>query len=354
MTNNVYAIIMAGGRGERFWPLSTEAKPKPFLRFMGDKTLFQATVERLGHFISEDRLLPVLAEQHLALAREQVPHIPERNYIVEPIGRDTAACLGLASLYLEQMDPTAVMLVLPADHYIQDEGEFISCLKTSIAFLSRENRIVTIGIRPTRPEVGYGYIEAGSELAPGVDRVTRFVEKPSIAKAREYVAKPNYYWNSGMFIWRNNLIQSLLSRFMPDHWRVLDKIRQSIGTVREKATVEREYEKLEKISIDHGVLEKTEDIAVVPAKFRWDDIGNWAALTRLGAVDGRDNFCLGKHIVSDAKNCVVYSPELPIAAFGVSDLVIVAANDRLLVCSKDVAPQLKKLVREHGLKMDDI
>jgi len=341
--DNVYAIIMAGGRGERFWPLSTEEKPKPYLRLFGEKSLFQATVERITPFIPEERIFPVLSRQHLSKALEQVPTLPKSNYIIEPEGKDTAACIGLASLYLEKLDPEAITVVLPADHYISNNEEFISGLKQGIEFLKNKNRIVIIGIKPTRPETDYGYLEIGKELGPGIFEVNKFLEKPVLAKAKEFLAR-EYQWNSGIFIWRNFLIQSLILRFMPELWRALSRIRESIGKQDEEDVLKMEYKKLEKVSIDYGVLEKAEDKVAVLAKFCWDDVSNWAALSRIKKEEF-GNVSIGEHKAIDTQNCIVYTNGTPITTLGLSDLVIVSANNKILVSSKERAHQIKKLLR---------
>ena len=341
--DNIYAVIMVGGRGERFWPLSTEERPKPYLRFFGEKTLFQATVERINPFIPKERIFPVLSRQHLTLAKQQAPTLSQRNYIIEPEGKDTAACIGLASLYLERLDPKAIMVVLPSDHYISNNEEFISTLKQGIEFLKNRDCVVIIGIKPTRPETDYGYLEIDKELSPGIFEVVKFLEKPTLREAKEFLAS-RYWWNSGIFIWRNCFIQSLILRFMPDLWRALSHIRESIGKQNEEDVIKTEYQKLEKVSIDYGVLEKAEDKMAVLAKFCWDDVGNWTALSRIKKAKAQGNVSIGEHKAIDTQNCIVYANDVPITTLGVSDLVIVSANNNVFVCSKKRASEIKKLL----------
>ena len=341
--DNVYAVIMAGGRGERFWPLSTEERPKPYLCLFGEKTLFQATVERITPFIPEERIFSVLSRQHLTKALEQVPTLPEKNYIIEPEGKDTAACIGLASLYLERLDPEAITVVLPADHYISANEEFISALKQGIEFLKKRDCIVIIGIKPTKPETDYGYLEIGKELTPGIFEVVKFLEKPALAEAKEFLAR-GYWWNSGIFIWRNAFIQSLICRFMPELWRALSRIRESLGKENAETILKMEFARLQKISIDYGVLEKAEERVAVLAKFSWDDVGNWTALSRIKKEEF-GNISIGQHKAIDTQNCIVYANDAPITTLGVSDLVIVSANNKVLVCSKERAQELKKLLK---------
>jgi len=340
--DNIYAVIMAGGRGERFWPLSTEERPKPYLCLFGGKTLFQETVERISSFISKERIFPVLSRQHLTLAKQQAPTLPQKNYIIEPEGKDTAACIGLASIYLERLDPEAITVVLPSDHYISNNEEFISTLKQGIEFLKAKDCIVIIGVRPTRPETDYGYLEIGKELSPGIFEVVKFLEKPTLIEAKEFLTD-RYWWNSGIFIWRNSFIQSLILRFMPNHWRALCRIRESIGKQNEETMLKTEYQKLEKVSIDYGVLEKAEDKVAVLAKFCWDDVGNWTTLSRIRKGKS-GNVSMGKHKAIDTQNCIVYANDAPITTLGVSDLVIVSANNNVFVCSKKRASEIKKLL----------
>ncbi|HAV43354.1 TPA: mannose-1-phosphate guanylyltransferase, partial [bacterium] len=204
---NPFAVIMAGGRGERFWPLSTPQIPKPFLKLTGDKSMLQSSVERIRPLFGEDNILLVMERSHLCRAKEQLPYIPDKNYIIEPMGRDTAACLGLASIYLERLEPAAIMVVLAADHYIPQEQEFLRALEAGIDLLKENDFVITLGIEPIRPEIGYGYIEKGKEIpSPNgfkAYKVVRFVEKPDRKTAERYIASGEYYWNSGMFLWRN-------------------------------------------------------------------------------------------------------------------------------------------------------
>ncbi|MEW5768334.1 MAG: mannose-1-phosphate guanylyltransferase [bacterium] len=344
-----YAVIMAGGRGERFWPLSTEEMPKPFHKLVGDKSLFQTTVERLSPIFPPERILPVLAREHLDIARQQLPEIPEGNYVVEPMGRDTAACIGLASISLERLDPEAIMVVLAADHYIPDEAEFRATLEAGINFLQENDVIITLGIKPDRPEIGYGYIEAGEEVTDlegfSICKVACFVEKPNIDRAREYLSSGKYFWNSGMFLWRNSLIQGLIAKFMPEHWQRLSAIRDSFGTPEEDSTLIKEFSRIKKISIDFGVMEKAENILVILAKFKWDDVGNWAALERVMEPDENGNLLQGNVLTLDTRNCVIYSQDQLVATMGGCDLIIVQANDKIMVASKKCASELKRLVR---------
>jgi len=342
--SEVYAVIMAGGRGERFWPLSTDSIPKPFIPLLGPKTLIQQTVDRLLPLIPAERIIVSIGEVHRQVAGEQLAQIPPHNFVVEPVGRDTAPCLGYCALHIERRDPDATMLALPADHFVDDEEAYRSTLRKGIGALPGATGVV-FGIRPSRPETGYGYIQAKRLAAPGeAVEVVRFVEKPDETRAREYLAAGDYYWNSGMFLWRNRTFLELLQKHMPELYRGLDTLRPQIG--REDAFAGRYgiFASLPRISVDFGVMEKASGLRLVRAEFTWDDIGNWAALDRALVRDAGGNVALGPHIALDSDDCALYSDSGVIAAFGVSGLIVVQAHGKVLVCPKERAADLKRLI----------
>ncbi len=345
-----YAVIMAGGRGERFWPLSSELVPKPFVSLLGEKTMIRNTVDRLAAITPYENMLVVLARQHLPVALEQLPELPRSNFIVEPMGRDTAACIGLASLHVERKDAAAAVVIVPADQRIPDRKAFAGIIAGARDFLGVPDAgIITIGIKPTRPETGYGYIEIGEELGRLQDmalyRVSRFVEKPDPAAAQTYCASETYYWNSGIFIAKNKTIQRSLHAFMPELWAGMERIRSVLGTAEEREVAHREFADFKKISIDYGVLEKAGRVAVVPANFAWDDLGTWNALARACVSDGDGNVSIGKHLGHDTRNCIIYNnQDQLLVTVGVRDLVLVQARGKVLVCHKDRAPFLKEIM----------
>jgi len=345
----LYAVVMAGGRGERFWPLSSETLSKPFLPLLGEKTMIQETVERITPLIPKERILIVLSRDLLSIARKQLPEMPEKNFVLEPFGRDTAACIGLASLYVEKMDKDASVVVLAADHLIKGKEAFFKTVTNAFTFIRKNDYITTIGIKPTHPETGYGYIEPGEKVgsrnSESFYRVARFIEKPTQSMADHYLKTDRYYWNSGMFMWRNATIQKSLSLYMPELWSGLMHIKQSLGSTEEIKVIEREFAKFKRISIDYGVLEKTPQVVVVPASFGWDDVGTWTALERIYTLDESGNVIVGKHVGKDTSGCIIVSQNQMIATLGVKDLVIVQAEDRILVCHKENASHLKEIVR---------
>jgi mannose-1-phosphate guanylyltransferase len=344
----VYATVMAGGRGERFWPLSTANVPKPFIPLPGPATLIQDTVQRLKGLVSEENVLISISEAHLNIARAQLPQIPPENFIVEPVGRDTAACLGFCALHIERRDPDAVMLALPSDHFVGNAEQYRNTLRKGFENLEGAAGVV-FGITPSRAETGYGYILAEKPAIPAdAWPVIRFVEKPDAATASGYLKSGNYFWNSGMFLWRNRKLLALFEEHMPETYRDLNRLRSLLGVEEKRAETLQIFSSLPRISVDFGILEKTAGLRLVPAKFIWDDIGNWAALERALPANTSGNISVGSHVALESGGCIVYSDAGSIGTFGVSDLIIVQANGKVLVCSKDRASDLKRLVTALG------
>jgi len=299
--------------------------------------------------IPEERIIIVLSREHFSIAKQQLPEIPVENFVIEPFGRDTAACIGLASLYIGRRDEDASMVVLAADHLIADREAFFSTVTASLKFLASNDYIVTIGIKPTRPETGYGYIELG-EMLGSVDNesffsVKKFVEKPNLSTASDYLQSDRYCWNSGIFIWKNATIQKSLSLYMPELWDGLMRIDECLGSEKEEEVIKKEFSQFERVSVDYGVLEKSSQVVVLPASFNWDDVGTWTALERVYDLDESDNVVVGKHVGRDTHGCIIFSRDRLVATFGVKDMVIVQAKDKILVCHKEKAPYLKEIVR---------
>jgi mannose-1-phosphate guanylyltransferase len=340
----VYAVIMAGGRGERFWPLSTERYPKPFVPLLSATSLIHDTVERLIPLIPAERILISIGEAHLGIARERLPQIPPDNFIVEPVGRDTSACLGFCALHLEKLDPEAVMLALPADHFIGDPSRFRITLQKGIRNLPGASGVV-FGIVPDRADPSYGYVQAEkAAVCTEAWPVIRFIEKPNTEKAAEYLRSGRYFWNSGIFLWQNRTLLDLFRRHMPKTYQGLSMLRPLLGRSEARAEILRIFTELERISIDFGILEKVSGLRLVPVEFAWDDIGNWASLARALAGDANGNVARGQHVSVESTGCLIYSDAGVVATLGVSDLVIVHANGKVLVCPKDRAADLKRLV----------
>jgi mannose-1-phosphate guanylyltransferase len=344
----LFAVVMAGGRGERFWPLSTNQFPKPFINLLGSNSLIQNTVSRIEPIVPLERVLVSIGATHVDIARRQLPQIPAENFIVEPVGRDTAACIGFCALHIERRDPEAIMLALPADHFVSDPAAYQKTLWTGIRNLEGTTGVV-FGIPPSRPETGYGYILA-EKPAVHADAwpVVRFVEKPDAATASQFVASGNYFWNSGMFLWKVRTLLHLFQEHMPETHERLCELRPLLGEDRSGSEVGRIFSSLPRISIDFGIMEKTSGLRLVPAKFVWDDIGNWASLERALPPDSMGNVAQGTHVSLDSSGCVIYAQDETVATFGVSNLIIVQAYGKVFVCSKDKAADLKRFVMALG------
>jgi len=352
-----YAVIMAGGRGERFWPKSRQELPKQFLRLIGDRTMLQITVDRLQKTIPPGQIFIITGKAYYDIVRGQVPEIPEENIILEPIGRDTAAAVGLSAVAISRRDSAGVMIVLPADHYIADEEQFCAVLQSAVALAKSGEHLVTLGITPNRPETGFGYIAHG-RLYQIVDgnpayAVDRFTEKPGLQRALEYLASGHHYWNSGIFIWRVDLIQSLIAKHLPELNTGLMKIRAAYGTERYPEVLETVFAGLPKISIDYGVMEKASNVLVLPGNFGWDDVGSWTALEAYKDKDEQGNYLEGRGVLVETSNTMVLSSDKVVATLGVEDLIVVEDRDSILVCHKGRAQEIKKVIRalqEQGYK----
>ena len=347
LNEHAFCVIMAGGKGERFWPLSTDLAPKPFLKLVGEKSMIQLTVERALRIVPEERVFVILGEPHLAIAKEQLPGLREMNFIVEPAGRDTAPCVGFAALTLMMMDEKAVMITLPADHYVPDVEGFVNTIVSGLRCAESGDYLVTIGIKPTRPETGYGYINAyRPHDAQGVTcyEVDRIVEKPDEQRARSYLSEGTYYWNAGIFIWRASVVLRGLESHMPDLYAGLMEIK-ALKTVDPSGDILPVFSILPKQSIDYGLMEKADNVLMVPSGFTWDDVGTWTSLMRVSSgLDGDGNLRGGKTICVDTKDCVVYGDGITVGTLGVEDLVIVASGNGVLVCRRDRAQEVKKIV----------
>ena len=346
---HTYCVIMAGGRGERFWPLSTELVPKPFLKLVGDKTMIQLTVERALRIVPRERIFIILGRAHIEIAKKQLEDLPDENFIVEPEGKDTAPCIGFAAVSLLKIDSKAIMVTLPADHYIPDMDGFAKVISHGVKIARIGDYLITVGINPIRPETGYGYINAYERFGVSGDvecyRVNRFVEKPDFSIAIQYIEEGNYYWNSGMFIWQTDAVLRGIERHMPDLHDGLSRIQDALVS-NDREAIGAIYKNLARRSIDYGLMEKADNVLMIPSYFRWDDIGTWASLLRVLEVDEHGNYIKGDAICFDTRNCVIYGDDLVVGTIGVSHLVIVASKDGILICGVDRAQEVRKIVNK--------
>jgi mannose-1-phosphate guanylyltransferase len=343
-------LIMAGGRGERFWPKSRINNPKQLLNLSGTGSMIQETVWRVKNLTEPSHIFIVTNSLYADPIREQLPEIPEENIILEPEGRNTAPCIGLASLYIETKDPDGVTVVLASDHIIQKPAEFRAILQQGAATVERTGGIVTLGITPDRPETGYGYIKMGEAVTDGqgVSKVERFTEKPDFNTAVDFLENGRYLWNSGIFIWKTATIRQLIAEYMPELHHGLAIIGKVMGTPDYRRVLHEEYVKFEKISIDYGIMERASRVYVIPADIGWDDVGSWLSLERVRPLDRYGNVFSGPEITAiDLKDCIFETQgDKLVTAIGLRDLIYVETEDAVLICPKSRAQDVKLILEK--------
>ncbi len=343
-----FAVIMAGGSGTRFWPYSRQKRPKHLLDIFGGKSLLQQTIARLIPLIPPERILVVTAREHSREVIRQSPELPGINIVSEPLGRNTAACIGLAAEHIRRRVTNAVMVALPADQLITDQESFRHTLAAAIETARLNASLITIGIKPSAPETGYGYIQL-AEIAQEVQgkkvyRVGAFREKPSPRRAREFLARGDHLWNSGIFIWQVKVIREEMEKSLPDLFRLLEEIGQSLGTRQEAKTLKANYGKMEPVSIDYGVMEKAKRVLVIPGEFDWRDLGSWDAFWEFSEKDQEKNAVwAGDSIVLDTTNSLAVSPGKLVVLLGVADLLVVENKDTLLICKRGRSQEIGKI-----------
>ncbi|MBE0465808.1 MAG: NTP transferase domain-containing protein [Candidatus Desulforudis sp.] len=353
--DGLVAVIIAGGVGTRFWPLSTAGMPKQFLRLFDDRSLLQGTYDRVAVLVPPERVLVLTNEGFVPLVHEQLPDIPEGNVIGEPMRRDTAGAVGLAAFLCRRRFGTPVLAVLPADHMIEPVDRFRQALMSAVAAARRDDALYTFGIPPTYPATGYGYLELGEQLADdgGIAhyRVLRFKEKPDVETARIYLEKGTFLWNSGMFVWNTNALLNEIETHLPGHFRHLRKLVAVDGLADWPAELRKVFASIPSISIDYGVMEKAVNVRAIAAPFSWSDVGGWPALEAFLAKDALNNACRGRVRVLGAESNIVFSEdtEETIALVGVQDLIVVRCGKRTLVATRDRIEDLKKLVESQAL-----
>ena len=341
------AVVMAGGRGERFWPLSRRNRPKQCLDLTGRGSLLQMTVRRLARVVGEENVLVVTGADMADLVASQLPGLDSANLLVEPVGRNTAPCVALAALWAKRRGTDPVLAVSPADHAVADEDAYVDTLRAAVRTAAVHHRAVTLGVQPVAPETGYGYLEVGERLfavdGHPVFAVRRFVEKPDRATAQEYLAQGRYLWNSGMFFFRTSCFLDLVQRHLPGLHARLPEVEAALGGVGDLGAV---YGQLEKVSLDYGIAERADGILVLPAAFGWDDVGSWTALERLYPGDAAGNVTDGSFLGVDATGCIVSGGKRLVVGIGIRDLVVVDTEDAVLICAKERVQDVRLAVEE--------
>jgi len=343
---NITALIMAGGRGERFWPKSRKIMPKQFLSLTDDgKTMIQLTVERILSMVKLEDVYIATNKDYKRLVLDQLPGLPEQNVLCEPVGRNTAPCIGLGAMHISKKYDDAMMLVLPSDHQIKFNKMFLRTLQDACDVAEKDSNLVTIGITPDYPETGYGYIKFDPLCMEGhAYKVDRFVEKPSLEVAKEYLALEEYLWNSGMFIWKVSSILKNMQKLLPNMYQGLKQIQAVIGTGEESAVLEKEFTAIESQSIDYGIMEKAENIYILPGTFGWDDVGSWLAVERIKKTNEFGNIVNGNIITVNTNNCIIQGDKKLVATVGLDNMIVIDTDDATLICAKEHAGEIKKVL----------
>jgi len=346
---DLYAVILAGGGGTRLWPLSRQRQPKHLLSLYNDHTLLAQTYARVRPLIPAEHLVVITVAEHASAARSELPVIPPSNIVIEPEGRGTGPCVGLTAMLIHKLDPHAVMISLHADHAIENEEGFRSVLQAAVS-AAQAGHLVTLGVTPTCPETGYGYIERGERLmqARGHDvyRVQRFTEKPDLSRACSFVESGRYFWNSGIFVWQVSTILGEFRRLRPQLYERLMEIEPALGTPRQAEVMQRVWPMMQSVSIDVGIMEGANDVVVIPADVGWSDVGCWSSVATLLAPDADGNVAEGEHVALDCQDTYIHSSGRLVAGLGLRGMVIVETADAVLVCPKERAQEVKKLVEK--------
>lgn len=350
MNKHHYVAIMAGGIGSRFWPMSRTALPKQFLDILGTgQTLIQQTFARYRNLIPQNNIYVVTSEEYVEIVKKQLPDLPAENILAEPSRKNTAPCIAYVAFKLLSKDPKALMIAAPADNLILETDEFVKTAKSALHFVDHINALVTIGIKPTHPNTGYGYIQhETAEAAPGVYKVKTFTEKPNVELAKAFIASGDFLWNAGIFTWKVQNIVAALEKYAPELYDLFAAEKDKFNTPEEKAVVENIYPQCTNISIDFAVMEKADNVYLIPATFGWSDLGTWNSAWENMDKDYFGNAAVGKNImVVDASNCMVHVPDNKLVMLqGLNDYIIVDTKDVLLICKKNKEQEIKDYVAE--------
>lgn len=353
-----YSVIMAGGGGTRFWPMSRRKMPKQFLNLTGKDTLVNETIDRIAKNVPNENIYIVTNVSQAPMMQDVTAGKMKKEHILaEPAARNTAACIGYAAIEIQKKHGDSIMCILPSDHFIKEAEAYADVIDYAMELAEKTDRLITLGIKPTGPATGYGYIkydknrpEAGHTTGERSGRkiaayeVSDFVEKPSLPIAKSYVEQGCYLWNSGMFIWKTSVILKYFKELLPDVYECLMEIEASLGTDKEQETIDKVYPNIPKISIDYGIMERADNVIMLEGDFGWNDVGSWDALDAVYDTDENNNVVQGNQIHIGSKNCVAFGKEKMIATIGLDHIVIVETDDVILVCDKDKAQDVKQIV----------
>ncbi len=350
MNKHHYVAIMAGGIGSRFWPMSRTDHPKQFLDILNTgKSLIQQTFDRYSKLVPVENIYVVTAKEYVNTVKEQLPEIPEENILGEPFRKNTAPCITYIALKLLKKDPDALMIAAPADHLVLETEKFSDTSNAALNFVNHFNALVTIGIKPHNPNTGYGYIQHDTlEAAPGIFKVKTFTEKPNLDLAKTFLASGDFLWNAGIFVWKVKHVVSALEKYLPEIYEVFAAEKDNINTQNEQEAIERVYPQCTSISIDFGVMEKADNVYVIPASFGWSDLGTWNSAWENMERDYLENAVAGKNVmIIDSAKCMVHVPDNKLVLLqGLEDHIVVDTNDVLLICKKDKEQEIKEYVAE--------
>ncbi len=357
MLSNRYVVIMAGGIGSRFWPVSKASFPKQFIDILGTgKSLIRQTYERFLKIIPSENIYIVTNSAYFDLVKEQIPEIADNQIIGEPSARNTAPCIAYATFKINAINPDAVTVVSPSDHLILNEGEFLRYINNALDFAEANNALVALGIKPHRPDTGYGYIQyLTEEKAPGVNKVKTFTEKPNLELAKTFLESGDFLWNAGIFIWSNSSILSAFDEYLHDMYTTFKNEAHNYNTPNEIEAIKKVYSQCTNISIDYGILEKASNVYVLPAEFGWSDLGTWASLYEVHNHDELNNAINGKQVqLYDTSNCMVHAPDDKLVVIkGMDNLIVVDSHKVLLICDKNKEQEIKEIVTDIKLKFGE-
>jgi mannose-1-phosphate guanylyltransferase len=351
MNKNYYAIIMAGGIGSRFWPISRTSHPKQFIDILGTgKTLIQNTYDRFLKICPKENIYVVTNEIYTDLVKKQLPDMSDHQILTEPVMRNTAPCIAYGSFKIENLNPDAAIVVSPSDHLILNEAAFVEAIEKSLEVASKSDNLITLGIKPSRPDTGYGYIQfTDNAIFEEFHKVKTFTEKPTLEIAKNFIQSGDFLWNAGIFVWSAKAIVAAFGQYLPDMHEIFADARSVYNTDHEKPLVHKSYAHCANISIDYGIMEKADNVYVLPSEFGWSDLGTWASIYELADKDYVGNAVIPseKVIMYDSSNCMVNVPEDKLVILqGLHDFIVVEANNTLLICPRDQEQNVKKVVAD--------